>query len=114
MAKKEELKILQKCYDMINYAYEPLKQVNKSERYAIVADIKNSMYALLKLIIRANKRYYKKTTLQDIDIEIEHLRYLVRLSKDLGYFPSKHYEIWSKKLDEMGKMTGGWIKSANK
>lgn len=29
------------------------------------------MYELLKLTIRANRRYYKKTTLQDINIELE-------------------------------------------
>ena len=81
MSEKQELKILQKCYDMIEYGYMALRQYPKSERYTLAADIKQSMYELLKLIIRANKRYFKKTTLQDIDIELENLRYLVRLSK---------------------------------
>lgn len=59
----EELKILQKTYDMIQYGYICLRQFPKSEKYTLAAEIKQSMYRLLKLIITANKRYYKKTTL---------------------------------------------------
>jgi four helix bundle protein len=110
----EELKILQKTYDMIQYGYICLRQFPKSEKYTLAAEIKQSMYRLLKLIITANKRYYKKTTLQDIDVELEFLRYLVRLSADaeLRFLPLKKYENWSKMLNEIGRMLGGWIKSS--
>lgn len=111
MSKKEDFKILQKCYDMIEYGYVALRQFPKSEKHTLAAEIKRSMYELLRLIIRANKRYYKKTTLQDIDIEIENLRYLVRLSNGLGFLPFKKYEIWTRTLNEIGKMLGGWMKS---
>lgn len=111
--KREDLKILQKTYDMIQYGYIALRQYPKSEKHTLAAETKRSMYELLKLIIRANRRYYKKTTLQDIDIELDHLRYLIRLGHDLGFLPFKKYEIWSKRLDELGKMLGGWMKSIN-
>lgn len=114
MSNQNDLKILQKCYDMIEYGYAALRHFPKSERFTLVADIKQSMYELLKLIIRANKRYFKKTTLQDIDIEIEKLRYLIRLSNGLGFLPFKKYEYWSRRLEELGKMLGGWIKATNK
>lgn len=112
MASKEDLKILQKCYDMIEYGYIALRQFPKSERHTLAAEIKRSMYDLLRLIIRANKRYFKKTTLQDIDIEIDNLRYLIRLANALGFLPFKQFENWSRNLNEIGKMLGGWIKSA--
>jgi|SRR5690625_4920811 len=114
MANKEDLKILQKCYDMIEYGYIALRQYPKSERHTLAAETKRSMYELLRLIIRGNKRYFKKTTLQDIDIELENLRYLIRLSNNLGFLPFKQYENWSRSLNEIGKMLGGWIKSTNK
>lgn len=114
IANKEDLKILQKCYDMIEYGYVALRQYPKSERFTLAADTKQSMYELLKLIIRANKRYYKKTTLQDIDVELENLRYLVRLGNGLGFLQFKKYEHWSRKLNELGKMLGGWFKSIDR
>ena len=56
----EELKILQKTFDMINYAYPALAQYPKGEKFALVADIKRCMDVMLERIIEANKKYYKK------------------------------------------------------
>lgn len=59
----------------------------------------------------ASKRYHKKTTLQDLDVEIATLKFLIRISHDLKYIGDRQYENWQRKVIEMGKMTGGWLKS---
>lgn len=107
----EDLQILQKTYDMILYSQSPLNQFPKFEKHVLAAEIRKTMNNLLSLIITANKKYYKKTTLQEIDVELEKLRTFIRLSKDLKYIDIKKYEIWSRYLTEIGKMLGGWIKS---
>lgn len=96
---------------MIQYGYICLRQFPKSEKFALASEIKKIMASLLRLIIQANKRYFKKTTLQDIDVEIQTLKMYVRLSRDLEFLPPNKYETWSKYLDEIGRMLGGWIKS---
>jgi len=58
-----------------------------------------------------NKRYHKKTTLQDLDAELDLLRCQVRAAKALGYLDIRKYEHWAKLNDEIGRMIGGWIKS---
>lgn len=110
----EELKILQKTFDMINYAYPALAQYPKGEKFALVADIKRCMDVILERIIEANKKYYKKTTLQELDVEVEKLKAYVRLSYNLGFLPPKKYEQWSGLVVEIGRMVGGWIKSVSK
>ena len=110
----EELKILQKTFDMINYAYPTLAQYPKGEKFALVADIKRCMDVMLERIIEANKKYYKKTTLQELDVEVEKLKAYVRLSYNLGFLPPKKYEQWSGLVVEIGRMVGGWIKSVSK
>jgi four helix bundle protein len=109
----EELKILQKIFDMMEYGYGALAQYPKSEKFALVADIKRSMDRMLERTIEAHKKYYKKTTLQELDVEIMKLKAYLRLSKNLGFLPMKKYEIWSEKVVEIGKMLGGWLKSVN-
>lgn len=106
-----ELKILQKCYDMIQYGYVCLRQFPKAEKFTLAAEIKRCMINILSLVIRANRRYYKKTTIQDLDIELDTLRYYIRLSKDLRFLPFKKYENWSRNINEIGRMIGGWQKS---
>lgn len=109
----EDLIILQKIFDMMEYGYIALQQFPKSEKFALVTDIKRSMDTLLERCIEAQKKYYKKTTLQDMDVEIMKLRAYIRLSHRLGFLPMKKYEIWAENLVEIGKMLGGWLKSVN-
>ena len=107
------LMIQQKVEDMILYGNQALLNFPRSERYAMAADIKQSMYTLYRLIIAANKKYFKKTTLQDADVELAVLRGFIRLAanKELRYLPLNKYENWAKMLDEIGRMLGGWIKA---
>ena len=72
------------------------------------------MDLILERIIEANKKYYKKTTLQELDVAVEKLKAYVRLSYNLGFLPPKKYEIWSGLVAEIGRMVGGWIKSVKK
>ncbi len=107
----EELKILQKIFDMMEYGYGALAQFPKAEKFALAADIKRCMDRMLERTIEAQKKYYKKTTLQELDVEIMKLRAYLRLSHNLGFLPTKKYEIWSERTVEIGKMLGGWLKS---
>ena len=61
-----------------------MQQYPKAEKYALAADTKAAAYELLRLLVTANKRYHKKTTMQDADIQLDILRHLIRLGKDLG------------------------------
>ena len=110
---KEDLKILQKVFDMIMYAYTVLAQYPKSEKFALVADIKRVMDEMLELTIEAQKKYFKKTTLQELDVCIAKLKAYIRLSFNLKFVSLKKYEVWSGMVVEIGKMLGGWLKSVN-
>lgn len=105
-----ELTILTKLHDMAKYAYPALAQFPKSEKFAIVVDIKRCMNAVLEKAIEASKQYHKKTTLQEMDVELVKLRHYLRLSHELGFLPPKKYEMLSRMVDEIGRMLGGWIK----
>lgn len=110
----EDLKILQKTYDMIQYGYQAISQFPKSEKYALGTDMKKCMHEMLELVITCHKKYYKKTTLSELDVEVTKLKAYTRLAKDLGVLPFKKYEVWAGYNVEIGKMVGGWIKSAQR
>lgn len=63
-----ELKIKQKHEDFVAYAYVALKHMPKSERFTLVADIKNSLFRILELIIRANKTRNRLPVLYDLEL----------------------------------------------
>ena len=88
-----------------------MQQYPKAEKYALVADTKAAAYELLRLLVTANKRYHKKTTMQDADIQLDILRHLIRLGKDLGFLPIKKFEVLSGMTTEIGRLLGGWMKT---
>ena len=112
MSEKEELRIRLKVEQMIVYAYMALRNFPKSERHVLSAEIRQSMFRLLRLVIIINRRYYKKTTMQDLDAELDVLRSQVRLSRELGFLPFRQYEVWAGHLAEIGRMIGGWLQWA--
>lgn len=111
---EEELLIVKKITDMMEYAYLALAQFPRSEKNGIVIDIKHCIDRLLERAIEANKKYYKKTTLQDMDVELAKLKKYIRLSYRLKFLPFKKYKNWTEKTKEIGRMLGGWIKSTKR
>ncbi len=103
----------EKCKEMIRYGYIALRQLPRHEKHVLSAEIRQSMLQVQRLIITAFKRYHKKTTLTDLDIELAVLKRQVRLAKELQYLDIKKYAIWVALIVELGKMIGGWIRSVN-
>lgn len=83
----EDLKIRLKAEEMTQYGYAALHQFPKAERFVMSADIRQSMYEIIRLIVITNKRYHKKTTLQDLDAELDFLRSLVRMAMQMKFLP---------------------------
>ncbi|MGG7200778.1 diversity-generating retroelement protein Avd [Clostridium butyricum] len=110
----------EKIYEMILYGSNALMQFPKSERFLLSKDIRESMYTMLKLVITLENKTFKKTTLGDLDTEIDILRHMLRMSADKRLYPGakpcmafKKYEHWSKLLNEIGRMVGGYKKYIN-
>ena len=107
----DDLLIRQKLEAMIEYGHIAVRMFPKQERHVLGAEIRSTMWGLLRLVVVCNKRYFKKTTLQELDAELDLLRCQVRLAKQLQYLDMKKYEHWARLNDELGRMIGGWIKS---
>ena len=105
---------------MILYGNPQLKDFPKTERYVLAGDIRKTMYGMLEMAVRLEKKYHKKTTLQDLDIEVDVLRNLLRLAKDPNLYPKQKpcldfhtWEVWIRKVDEIGRMIGGYMDFVN-
>jgi hypothetical protein len=108
----------EKIADMIKYGKPIAAQFPQRERQT-ANEIRTSMLTMYRLAVVIEKKYYKKTTLQELDIELDVLRHFVRLAQDKDYYgPNvapplsfKKYTVWSLKLDEIGRIIGGYMKS---
>jgi hypothetical protein len=75
--------------------------------------VKSSMELLLSLV-DASYQASNVNSLEAASREINRIRYLVRLAKDLRVITIDNHEFGALAMDEIGRMTGGWLKSARK
>ena len=114
---ESNLLIYQKYTDTIEYGYNLLKKYPKSEKYGLTSEIRKSMFQTIRLILYANKisnKFNKLDIINKIDAEIASQKFFVRFSYKNKYISHNNYYEWSKRLDEIGKILGGWIKSCLK
>lgn len=109
----EKSNVLTVAYDLLLYLVPCLGRFPRSQKFVLADRLQNSVTGLLELLIEA---YYsrderKRAALQAANLEIEKIRYLVRLSKDLHCLDLRRYELIAGKLNEIGVQTGAWLKS---
>lgn len=112
MSESRELIIYQKHYDLMLYSFPILGRFPKDQRFVLGQQIENAMLEIGQMIVHANKLRQKREKLYELDIALEKLRFLIRLSKDLKMMSISKYGHHCERIDEIGRLLGGWLKSA--
>ena len=107
----QNLPIFEKTYELILWLYLTVNKFPKSQRFVLGQQIEKTLLEILEGIIQANQEKNKLPYLKKISVELDKLRILIRLSKDLKFISIRQYKLAAEKINEIGKMLGGWIKS---
>lgn len=113
----EQLKIYQKYLELIYYSNNIVRKYPKSEKFALVQEIKHSNYVGLRNLMYAIKTYQKNEKLKflnEFDINLNLLKIQIRLSHKYKYISTQNYEYWCRLITDICNMLGGWISSCLK
>ena len=111
---QNNLQIYQKYLNLIYYTNDLVRKYPKSENFALVQEIKQTLYSGLNNLIFAIKSYNKQEKLKylkNLDINLSLLKVHVRLSYKYKYISLQNYETWSNQITDICNMLGGWILS---
>jgi hypothetical protein len=97
-------------YDFSKWLFGKTEKFPKKVRFSFTSRIDNLALDIIEGIVEARYSTRKKEILQRIDLNLEKLRILLRMCHDQQYLDHKGYEFASKKINEAGKMVGGWRK----
>ncbi len=114
----EPFLLKEKIGDMMRYGRPLTLQFGRRNR-DLADDMRAAMLRMYHLAVELEKKYYRKTTTQELDVELEWLRHLVRLAADKEYCGAKfapplsahQYEVWARYNNEIGCLLGGYINS---
>ena len=102
--------VIPKTYDLILWLIVWLKEFPRDQRFLLGDGIQSVALDILCLPVEANYTRNRKGLLRQANLELEKLRYLVRLAGDLHLLKQRRYQHAAERIDEIGRMTGGWTK----
>ena len=105
----DDLIIYQKTYDFMLWLHPVVNKFPKSQRFVLGQRIENKTLDLVHSMIVANAERDKSVTLKRASVELDELRILLWLSKDLHFINIKQYGVAAEKLNEIGRLLSGWL-----
>ena len=73
--------------------------------------IERNLYGLLETLIAAKYTKKRQQLLEEANLNLEILRFQMRLAKDLQCLKIESYAFAAKSIDEIGRLVGGWLRS---
>jgi hypothetical protein len=109
---KLEIPVVIKLFIVYEITHKLILKFPKYERYTLGEKIGNSLLEAIELFIIANQssKYEKEKILTKANSKIELLKILYRISLNCQILNSREYLDMEHKLQEIGRMTQGWIK----
>lgn len=104
--------VVTKSYDLILWMLPKLAKFPREQRFLLGDRIETTLLDCLELLIEANYSKEKAGILKNVNLKLEKLRFLVRISRDMHYINIQSYEFMARSINEIGKMVGGWLKSS--
>ena len=103
--------MVQKAYDWALWIVPKVEKFPKSYRFSIGQSLVTSSIELLMNLVDATYQVRNAGSLGAAVREVNRIRYLMRLAKDLRVINLDGHEFAAKAMDEVGRMAGGWLKS---
>lgn len=105
--------IVIKAYDLLKFAIPALNRLPKNQKFVFGDRLQNHLGDLLETLLETvySPAEAKKPLLTAVNLRLEKLRFLFRLGFDLGYFSAGQYREFIGRADEIGRMTGGWLRA---
>ncbi|MBP8131826.1 MAG: diversity-generating retroelement protein Avd [Candidatus Hydrogenedentes bacterium] len=111
---EQELPIIQRSYDLLLWLIPRVNAFPRDYRFVLGDRIEARLLDILEKLIRARYRRDKLGLLEEINADLDVVRYLIRMCRDLGLLDVRRYEYATGGINEIGESLGGWIRQQRK
>ncbi|MFO1319020.1 MAG: diversity-generating retroelement protein Avd [Burkholderiales bacterium] len=102
---------LEKTYQFLLWLIPTVEKFPRGQRFLLGDRLQATALDVLEDLIEATYSAHAEGPLRRVNLALEKMRFLCRLSKDLKYLSLDRYEFASRGLDEVGRLVGGWLKA---
>jgi hypothetical protein len=105
-----ELPLFVHWVDFLDWLLPATEKFPKKVRFTFSSRIDNLALDLLEDVVEARYTRGKAPILRRANLRLEKLRVLLRICHRQRYLATNAYEHASRRIDEAGRMVGGWLK----
>ena len=105
-----ELMVISDFYNFMFYLIQRTEKFPRHHRYSLGLAIENRLQTILKKLLEAKFSKEKCDVLSDVNLELETLRFQLRLAKDLKVLPIKSHGFAARQMETIGAQVGGWLR----
>jgi hypothetical protein len=108
----QESPLFAKTYDLLAYLLAASAKFPRNQRVVLGRRVQELALGFIDLLLQARKSetVERGRLLSQADIELDRLRYTVRLCQELGLLSAGQYQHASGLLVETGRLLGTWLK----
>lgn len=104
--------VVEKHYDLVKWMLSKIGKFPKDQRFLLADRIERHLLDVLELLIAAMYSSQRRELLTKVNLKLNMLRFLMRISKDMKYINVKAYDYFCRHVLEIGRMVGGWLKAS--
>ncbi|MFN9031081.1 MAG: diversity-generating retroelement protein Avd [Betaproteobacteria bacterium] len=109
-APRQNVAAVEATYRFIVWLIPVLEGFARTQRFLLGDRIQNGALAVLDCLIEAAYTRDRLPLLRRANLELEKLRFWMRLANELRHLDFKRYEFAARAIDDIGRQVGGWIK----
>ncbi len=105
-----DLPLLVLWEELLGWLFPALEKMPKTVRFTLARRMEDIALDILDGLVEARFRRERLKTLTEVSLCLERLRTLLRVAHSLKVLSAAAYRHGSERVDEAGRMLGGWIK----
>jgi hypothetical protein len=104
--------VVQKAYEFSIWLIRKVENFPRSYRFSVGDRLVQGILDLLLRLVDAAYARDKFRILSEVNAMLNRLRFLLRLAKDLNLLNVDSYGHAAERVEEIGRMVGGWRKAS--
>lgn len=102
---------LEAMYQFLLWLVPTLEKFPRSQKFLLGDRLQAQATGVLDCLIAATYSRERAGHLHSANLELEKLRFSIRLAKDLRHLDFARYEYAARAIDDVGRLVGGWLKT---
>lgn len=108
---RELPQVIEQCHRTLLWMIPVIERMPRQRRFTMGERLETGLLDVLSLLVDAAYRSDKQASLQAANRKLAVLRHLWRVASELKVLSVNHYEQGAQHLVDLGRQTGGWLKS---